>query len=67
MESRRLSIRVPDPLLARLESYLTQQGLTLTEGVLPAIASYVGDNERLPWIGRVKQRLVVLKNNIFLP
>ncbi|AIE76206.1 hypothetical protein D082_50440 (plasmid) [Synechocystis sp. PCC 6714] len=39
----------------------------MTEGVL---ASYVGQNERLPflaWIGRVKQRLVVLKNNIFLP
>lgn len=67
MKSRRLSIRVPDPLLGRLESYLDQQGLTVTEGVL---ASYVGQNERLPflaWIGRVKQRLVVLKNNIFLP
>jgi hypothetical protein len=48
MESRRLSIRVPDPLLNHFQSYLDQQGLTVTEGVLAAIASYVGDNERSP-------------------
>jgi hypothetical protein len=45
MESRRLSIRVPDPLLTQLESHLEQQGLTVTEGVLATIASYVGNNE----------------------
>jgi antitoxin component of RelBE/YafQ-DinJ toxin-antitoxin module len=55
MESRRLSVRVPDPLLARLESYLDQQGLTVTEGVLAAIASYVGDHERLPLVERVSR------------
>jgi hypothetical protein len=64
MESRRLSIRVPDPLLDRLESHLDQQGLTVTEGVLAAIASYVGDNERLPLIervSRVEKRLAQLE------
>lgn len=55
MESKRLTIRVPDPLLDRLESHLDQQGLTVTEGVLAAIASYVGDNERLPLVERVSR------------
>jgi hypothetical protein len=55
MESRRLSIRVPDPLLGRLESYLDQQGLTVTEGILAAIASYVGDNDSLPLVERVRR------------
>jgi hypothetical protein len=64
MESRRLSIRVPDPLLSQLQSHLNQQGLTVTEGVLAAIASYVGDNERLPLVervSRVEKRLAVLE------
>jgi antitoxin component of RelBE/YafQ-DinJ toxin-antitoxin module len=64
MESRRLSIRVPDPLLNQLQSYLDQQGLTVTEGVLAAIASYVGDNERLPLVERVsrlEKRLAILE------
>jgi antitoxin component of RelBE/YafQ-DinJ toxin-antitoxin module len=55
MESKRLSIRVPDPLLNHFQSYLDQQGLTVTEGVLAAIASYVGDNERLPLVERVSR------------
>ncbi|MFN9174650.1 MAG: hypothetical protein ACK58N_09095 [Synechocystis sp.] len=55
MESKRLTIRVPDPLLDRLESHLDQQGLTVTEGVLAAIASYVGDTERLPLVERVSR------------
>jgi hypothetical protein len=70
MESRRLSIRVPDPLLSQLQSHLDEQGLTVTEGVLAAIASYVGEHERLPLVERViwvERRLVVLENNIFLP
>ncbi|MBD2652863.1 hypothetical protein H6G45_05005 [Synechocystis sp. FACHB-383] len=64
MESRRLTIRVPDPLLSQLQSYLDQQGLTVTEGVLAAIASYVGDNERLPLVervSRIEQRLAKLE------
>ena len=64
MESRRLTIRVPDPLLSQLQSYLDQQGLTVTEGVLAAIASYVGDTERLPLVERVsrlEKRLTQLK------
>lgn len=64
MESRRLSIRVPDPLLNQLQSYLDQQGLTVTEGFLAAIASYVGDHERLPLVervSRVEQRLAKLE------
>lgn len=64
MESRRLSIRVPDPLLNQLQSYIDQQGLTVTEGVLAAIASYVGDTERLPLVervSRVEKRLAQLE------
>lgn len=55
MESKRLTIRVPDPLLNHFQSYLDQQGLTVTEGVLAAMASYVGDNERLPLVERVSR------------
>jgi hypothetical protein len=64
MESRRLSIQVPDPLLNLLQSYLDQQDLTVTEGVLAAIASYVVDNERFPLVervSRVEQRLAQLE------
>jgi hypothetical protein len=35
-------------LLNQLQSHLDQQGLTVTEGVLAAIAAYVGDTKRLP-------------------
>jgi hypothetical protein len=69
MESRRLSIRVPDPLLTRLESYLAQQGLTVTEGVLAAIASYVGDSENLPLVervSRIEKRLAKLERKELL-
>ena len=55
MESKRLTVRVPDPLLNHFQSHLDQQGLTVTEGVLAAIASYVGDNERLPLVERVSR------------
>ncbi|WP_242018056.1 hypothetical protein [Synechocystis sp. FACHB-383] len=47
-----------------MQSYLDQQGLTVTEGVLAAIASYVGDNERLPLVervSRIEQRLAKLE------
>jgi antitoxin component of RelBE/YafQ-DinJ toxin-antitoxin module len=67
MESRRLSIRVPDPLLSQLQSYLDQQGLTVTEGVLAAIASYVGDNERLPLVERItrlEKKLALIEGKV---
>ncbi|AGF53525.1 unknown protein (plasmid) [Synechocystis sp. PCC 6803] len=69
MKSRRLSIRVPDPLLSQLQSYLDHQGLTVTEGVLAPIASYVGDNDKLPLVervSRIEKRLAALENNIFI-
>ncbi|MBE9194884.1 hypothetical protein IQ219_06080 [Synechocystis sp. LEGE 06083] len=64
MESRRLSIRVPDPLLSQFQSHLDQQGLTVTEGVLAAIASYVGDDDSLPLVervSRIEKRLAILE------
>jgi hypothetical protein len=64
MESRRLSIRVPDPLLNQFQSYLDQNSLTVTEGILAAIASYVGDNDSLPLVERVRRlekRLAILE------
>jgi antitoxin component of RelBE/YafQ-DinJ toxin-antitoxin module len=65
VESKGLTIRVPDPLLNQLQSHLDQQGLTVTEGVLAAIASYVGDNERLPLVERVsrlEKKLVLIEH-----
>ncbi|WLT40612.1 hypothetical protein NON20_25600 (plasmid) [Synechocystis sp. B12] len=53
-------------MLNQLQSHLDQQGLTVTEGVLAAIASYVGNHERLPLVervSRVEQRLVQLEEN----
>jgi hypothetical protein len=73
MSSPRLSVRISPPLLERLESYIDCQGLTV--GVLAAhrvadlceIASYVGDNERLPLaerMSRVEKRLAQLEGKV---
>jgi hypothetical protein len=55
MASSRLSVRIPPGLLRHFEAYLDQQGLTVSEGVIAAIASYVGDGERRPLVERVSQ------------
>jgi len=55
MASPRLSVRISPTLLNRLQSHVDCQGLTVSEGVLAAIASYVGDNERLPLVERVSR------------
>lgn len=64
MASPRLSVRIPPTLLNRLQCYVDCQGLTVSEGGLVAIASSVGDNERLPLVervSRVEQRLAQLE------
>ena len=64
MIGKKLSVRVPVPLLQQFESYIHQHGLTISEGVLAAMASYVGDAERLPLVervSRVEQRLAQLE------
>ena len=55
MESPRLSVRISPPLLERLESFVDQHNLTLSEGVIAAIAHYVGDVDRLPLVERIRQ------------
>jgi len=64
MESPRLSVRISPPLLERLESFVNQHNITVSEGVIAAIASYVGDREQLPLIERMRlmeQRLAQLE------
>jgi hypothetical protein len=70
MTSPRLSVRIPQPLLYQFESYLDQNGLTVTEGVVAAIASYVGDGEKIPLVermSRVEKRLAVLEERSLIP
>jgi CTP synthase (UTP-ammonia lyase) len=55
MESPRLSVRISPPLLERLESFVNQHNITVSEGVIAAIASYIGDAERMPLVERVRQ------------
>ena len=55
MAAKKLSVRVPFPLIQQFECYIHQKGLTISEGVLAVIASYVGDNERLPLVERVSR------------
>lgn len=64
MESKRLTVRVPDSLLNQFQSYLDQNGLTVTEGILAAIASYVGNTNILSLVervSRVEKRLAELE------
>lgn len=64
MESPRLSVRISPPLLERLESFVNQHNITVSEGVIAAIASYIRDAEGMPLMGQVRQveeRLAVLE------
>ena len=70
MSFPRLSVRISPLLLERLESFVDQHNLTVSEGVIAAIASYVGNAEEIPLVERMRlmeDRVTVLKNNIFIP
>ncbi len=65
MPSQKLCVRVPDTLLQKFHSYLKQHDLTITEGMLAAMAAYVGDKDAMPLTERVRwleQRLALLEN-----
>lgn len=67
MVTKKLSVRVPVPLLQEFESYIDKKGLTISEAMLAAMASYVGDEERLPLVermNRVEKRLAKLEGKI---
>lgn len=53
MESPRLSARIPQPLLQRLQAHVDQQGLIISDGVIAAITCYLGETDQLPIVDRV--------------
>jgi hypothetical protein len=53
--------------LERLESFVDQHNITVSEGVIAAIASYIGDAERMPLVERmrrVEKRLAQLEGKV---
>ena len=55
MSSPRLSVRISPPLLERLESFVDQHNITVSEGVIAAIACYIGETEGMPLVERMRQ------------
>jgi CTP synthase (UTP-ammonia lyase) len=55
MPSLRLSVRIFPPVLERLESFVDQHNLTVSEGVIAAIARYIGETDGVPLVERVRQ------------
>jgi len=48
-------VRISLPLLQRLESFVDQHNITVSEEVIAAIASYIGNAEGMPLEERVRQ------------
>ena len=64
MASQRIALRLPNDLYQLLESHISNTGVTLTDAVTAAIASYFGAENLMPLLERVSQlekRLAVLE------
>jgi hypothetical protein len=55
MPSPHLSVRISPPLLERLESFVDQRNITVSEGVIAAIACYIGETEGVSLVERMRQ------------
>ena len=64
MASQRIALRLPSDLYQLVESHINNTGVTLTDVVTAAIASYFGAENLMPLSERVSQlekRLAVLE------
>ena len=64
MATVRISARLPVDLYQRLEDHMTTNKLSQTEAIIAAIATYFGDNNRIPLaerVSRLEKRLEVLE------
>ena len=64
MASVRISARLPIDLYQRLEDHMKTNKLSQTEAIIAAIATYVGEGDKVPLaerMNRVEKRLEVLE------
>jgi hypothetical protein len=64
MDTVQLGIRIPSSLNQRLTTFMAQTGMSKTEVVVSALASYLGCTEEVPLIERVtslEAKLTVLE------
>lgn len=64
MGKSQIAVRIPPPLLEKLNSYVLQTGTSKTEVVIGALAQYLGCSSKVPLSQRmaeVERRLAVLE------
>lgn len=64
MSSKPITVRMPDPIFARLESYVRDVGSSKTEVVLTALSQYLGVAQAVPLsekVAQLEKRVAVLE------